>query len=179
MRCYYGPHAKEPIKPSQSERKFRTLLETAPIPLVLVADGKYVYANERTYDLLDRGPKLMADRTQAKQIVLNLLSNAIKYTTAGTTIDIHLGLEASGELALRIIDQGPGIPVEDIERILEPFTRLEGTHTSRVEGSGLGLAIAKSLVEGHGGRLKLVSEVDRGTEAIVIFPAGRVKQDTE
>lgn len=121
----------------------------------------------------------MADRTQAKQIVLNLLSNAIKYTTAGTTIDIHLGLEASGELALRIIDQGPGIPVEDIERILEPFTRLEGTHTSRVEGSGLGLAIAKSLVEGHGGRLKLVSEVDRGTEAIVIFPAGRVKQDTE
>ena len=127
----------------------------------------------------DRGPKLMADRTQAKQIVLNLLSNAIKYTTAGTTIDIHLGLEASGELALRIIDQGPGIPVEDIERILEPFTRLEGTHTSRVEGSGLGLAIAKSLVEGHGGRLKLVSEVDRGTEAIVIFPAGRVKQDTE
>ena len=140
-------------------------------------------ARENNVDIrthaFDAAPKLLADNKQAKQIVLTLLTNAVKYTTPGTGINIYWAIKASGELELRIVDKGPGIPRLDIERILEPFTRLESPHTSRVEGSGLGLAIAKSLVEGHGGRLDIVSDVGRGTEAIVVFPADRVQGDND
>lgn len=122
-------------------------------------------------------PDLMADKKQTKQIVLNLLANAVKYTTPGTGIDIHVETKGTGSLDLRIIDRGPGIPNEEIERIMEPFVRLEDSLTSRVEGSGLGLAIAKSLIEGHGGQLTLISEVGHGTEAIVKFPSDRILRD--
>jgi len=119
-------------------------------------------------------PRLTADKKQTKQIVLNLLTNAVKFTAVGSTIDVHVETVNGGDLRLRVVDQGPGIPEQDLERIMEPFTRLEGPLTNRVDGTGLGLSIVKRLVEGHGGQLKLISDVGRGTEAVVIFPAERV-----
>ena len=124
--------------------------------------------------LPDPCPRLTADKRQTKQIVLNLLTNAVKFTAAGSTIDVHVETVQSGDLRLRVVDQGAGIPDHELERIMEPFTRLEGSHTSRVDGTGLGLAIVKRLVEGHGGQLKLISEVGHGTEAVVNFRAERV-----
>lgn len=123
----------------------------------------------------DPGPRLKADKRQLKQILLNLLTNAVKFTGYGTAVHIHVDVAASGELTLRIKDQGAGIPVEDLERVMEPFTRLASHYTSGVEGTGLGLAIAKRLVEGHRGSLQLVRMLGQGTEAIVIIPACRVQ----
>ena len=125
--------------------------------------------------LPDPCPRLKADKRQLKQILLNLLTNAVKFTGSGTAVHLDVEVAASGDLTLRIKEQGAGIPDDDLERIMEPFTRLASHHTSGVEGTGLGLAIAKRLVEGHGGSLELVSELGRGTEAIVTIPAARVQ----
>ena len=155
--------------------------ETA-VDLVEVIDECIRYVHGRAEEkgisinahLPDPCPSLTADKRQTKQILLNLLTNAVKFTAIGTSIQVHVEAAQSGDLNIRIVDQGSGIPGDELERILEPFVRLEGTDTSRVDGTGLGLAIVKRFIEGHGGRLKLISEVDRGTEAIVTFPAGRV-----
>lgn len=120
-------------------------------------------------------PRLLADRRQTKQIALNLLTNAVKFSKPDTVVEIRADTSAAGELLLCVSDQGAGIPAGDLERVMEPFTRLEGTHTSRVDGTGLGLAIVKRLIEGHGGSLRLNSEVGRGTEAVVSFPQSRLQ----
>lgn len=79
---------------------------------------------------------MKADKRQLKQILLNLLTNAVKFTGYGTAVHIHVDVAASGELTSRIKDQGAGIPVEDLERVMEPFTRLASHYTSGVEGRG-------------------------------------------
>jgi PAS domain S-box-containing protein len=123
----------------------------------------------------DPCPRLKADKRQLKQILLNLLTNAVKFTGPGTVVHLYVETAESGDLILRIKDQGAGIAEEDLERIMEPFTRLAGPQTSGVEGTGLGLAIVKRLVEGHGGSLQLVSKLGQGTDAIVTLPAARIE----
>ncbi len=121
--------------------------------------------------------RVKADLRQTKQILINLLTNAVKFTHDGTTVHIHAETTCDGDLDLRVVDQGAGVPADKLDWIVQPFTRLEGTHTSRVDGTGLGLAIVKSLIEGHGGKLKLRSVSGQGTEATVSFPQSRLQHN--
>jgi signal transduction histidine kinase len=106
-------------------------------------------------------------RPQAlKRCLANLLENAVKYgTSARVIVD-----DDDDRLEIRIQDEGPGLPQAELEKVFEPFYRVEGSRSRETGGTGLGLTIAKSVAEGHGGRLVLENRVDGGLEARLTLP---------
>jgi two-component system, cell cycle sensor histidine kinase PleC len=115
------------------------------------------------------GITLHADRRALKQIALNLLSNAVKFTPEGGGISVH-GRARRGMVTIVIADNGIGIPREALHKLGRPFEQVESQLTKRYQGSGLGLAIAKSLVEMHGGAMRICSVLDSGTMVVVRLP---------
>jgi two-component system cell cycle sensor histidine kinase PleC len=112
---------------------------------------------------------LRADRRALKQIVLNLLSNAVKFTPTGGRVSVR-GRAADDCIVLAIADTGIGIAKDALARLGRPFEQVESQLTKSHQGSGLGLAIAKSLVELHGGRMRIRSTLGRGTLVVVRLP---------
>ena len=112
---------------------------------------------------------LRADRRALKQIMLNLLSNAVKFTPAGGRITVR-GRAADGCIVLAIADTGIGISKDALARLGRPFEQVESQLTKTHHGSGLGLAIAKSLVELHGGSMRIRSSLGQGTLVVVRMP---------
>ena len=113
------------------------------------------------------------DRRALRQVLLNLLSNGIKFTPPGGRVVVGARRDRAGDLVLSITDTGVGIAPEDLAKIIVPFGALaRNANLSRTrEGTGLGLPLSKSLVELHGGRLDIESQVGRGTTATARFPA--------
>jgi len=113
--------------------------------------------------------QLRADRRALKQIVLNLLSNAVKFTHSGGRITVRG--RVSGEcIVLAIADTGIGIAKDALTRLGRPFEQVESQLTKSHQGSGLGLAISKSLVELHGGSMRIRSTLGKGTLVVVRLP---------
>ena len=112
------------------------------------------------------------DERRIKQVIFNLLSNAVKFTPAGGEIDVSATRE-NGEVRISVADTGPGIAAEDRERIFEEFQQTEAGIAQR-EGTGLGLALSKRLVELHGGRIWLESELGKGSTFSFTLPLERV-----
>jgi two-component system, cell cycle sensor histidine kinase PleC len=119
---------------------------------------------------VDSAIHLDADRRAIKQIALNLLSNAVKFTPDGGTVTVRGRLRA-GAVIIAIEDNGIGIPREALRKLGRPFEQVESQLTKRHQGSGLGLAIAKSLVEMHGGAMRIRSKLGQGTMVVVRLPA--------
>ncbi|RDD60813.1 sensor histidine kinase [Ferruginivarius sediminum] len=118
-------------------------------------------------------PLLYGDLRLFRQICLNLIGNAVKFTPSGGHVDVRCQVE-NGELVLTVTDDGPGIPAEEIERVIEPFHQSDDDFGRRHEGSGLGLALVRGFVELHGGAFKIESEPGNGTRVIARFPRARV-----
>lgn len=115
-------------------------------------------------------PIVMADERSMKQIFINLISNAIKYTPPEGSITIE-ATHSSSWVWIKITDTGEGILEENIEKILDPFTRVENDpHLSQEEGTGLGLSIANSLIKLHDGELSIQSNLGVGTIVTVALP---------
>ena len=129
-------------------------------------------ADKKSQTLVERtSPNLSvrADMTRFKQILMNLIGNAIKFTPERGTIEI--GAEKLGDaVRVEVRDSGPGIPIEEQQRIFEAFHRLQQSATM-AEGTGLGLAITKSLVELHGGQLGIESAPGSGSTFYFTLPA--------
>jgi two-component system cell cycle sensor histidine kinase PleC len=139
--------------------------------LQLRAEGKQL----RIIEVYDRAlPSLWADAKALRQISLNLLSNALKFTPPGGSITLTVAATSSGGQMLSVRDTGPGIPKEELPRVMQAFGQGSLAYHSAEGGTGLGLPIVKSLVELHGGEFQLRSELRKGTEAIVLMPAERV-----
>ena len=101
-----------------------------------------------------------------KRCLSNLLENAIKYGKRA-----HVVVEDGAEqLRIRIQDEGPGLPAEELERVFEPFYRAEQSRSRETGGTGLGLTIARSVAENHGGTLQLVNRTGAGLEACLTLP---------
>jgi signal transduction histidine kinase len=112
-------------------------------------------------DIPEDLPTAYGDEKRVNQILWNLLSNAIKFTEKG---DIGIGARAEDKaLHFWVSDTGIGIPTEKLGRIFEEFTQVDSSHTRQYGGTGLGLSIAKRLVELHGGRIWVESEVEKGS----------------
>lgn len=123
-------------------------------------------------------PALIADRRKFKQIAINLLSNAAKFTKAGGRISVGVSInQGSGEFELLVSDTGIGMAVEDIPRVLEPFTQIEGALTRERQGTGLGLPLVRKLAELHGGSIDIDSAPGKGTRVKVRLPADRIARD--
>jgi two-component system, cell cycle sensor histidine kinase PleC len=114
--------------------------------------------------------RLNADRRALKQIALNLLSNAVKFTPDGGAVAVQGRLRGRAVI-IGIKDNGIGIPRQALQKLGRPFEQVESQLTKRHQGSGLGLAIAKSLVELHGGAMRIRSRLGRGTLVMVRLPA--------
>ncbi len=119
-------------------------------------------------------PVIWADQRAMRQICLNLMSNALKFTPKGGRITVTIDGVAGGGQRLSVRDTGPGIPADEIPKVLQAFGQGSLAHQTAEGGTGLGLSIVQSLIELHGGTFELKSELRRGTEAIVILPAQRV-----
>ncbi len=112
---------------------------------------------------------VLADERALQQILVNLLQNAVKFTPEGGRISVRCRL--AGESAnIYVEDTGIGIPREALHKIGTPFEQVESEFSRTYKGSGLGLAIAKSLVELHGGGLRIRSHVGVGTIVLVHLP---------
>jgi two-component system, cell cycle sensor histidine kinase PleC len=118
---------------------------------------------------IEPGLVVNADRRALKQIALNLLSNAVKFTPEGGAVAVY-GRERGGTVTIAIKDNGIGIPKIALRKLGRPFEQVESQLTKKYQGSGLGLAIAKSLVELHGGDMRIRSTLGAGTVVIVRLP---------
>jgi signal transduction histidine kinase len=112
------------------------------------------------------------DERRIRQILFNLLSNAVKFTPAGGRIDVSAG-RVDGEIQVAVADTGPGIAPEDLGRIFEEFQQTDAGARQQ-EGTGLGLALSKRLVELHGGRIWVESEIGAGSRFVFTLPAEAV-----
>ena len=109
------------------------------------------------------------DERRVRQVVFNLLSNAVKFTPANGRVDVR-ALQVNGEVRISVADTGPGIAPDGAERIFEEFQQTEAGLEQR-EGTGLGLTLSKRLVELHGGRIWVDSELGAGSTFVFTLPA--------
>ncbi len=115
-------------------------------------------------------PPIKADKTGIERVILNVISNAIKYTPENGTIKIYVGF-VYNDAYIKVIDNGIGIPKEDLGRIFERFYRVDKARTREMGGTGLGLSIAKEILEQNKGSIDIKSELGKGTEVVIRIPA--------
>jgi signal transduction histidine kinase len=133
--------------------------------------GQIEARGQRLVERIDSDlPRVNADADRIRQVLVNLLTNANEYCPEGTTIEVTAE-RAWPDVEIAVIDDGPGIPGEQVEHIFERFTRGEAGLTQRVGGTGLGLAISKSLVELHGGTISVDSTPGSGSVFHFRLPA--------
>ncbi len=113
-------------------------------------------------------PSIQGDSNKLERVLDNLLDNALKYTPKGGLITVAVR-PVNGQVEVRVTDTGPGIPPEYRERIFDRFTRVPGSEGRR-RGLGWGLAFCRSVIEAHGGRIWLESEVGQGSTFAFTIP---------
>ncbi|MGC9327393.1 MAG: GAF domain-containing sensor histidine kinase, partial [Candidatus Hinthialibacter sp.] len=119
---------------------------------------------------IDSGlPKIIFDPNRIQQVVDNLVTNAIKFSESNTAIQIHTSLQEDG-IWISVTDQGQGIPEHELGLIFNPFTKISVKPTAGEKSTGLGLAIAKKMVEAHGGKIWVKSEVGKGSTFTFSLP---------
>ncbi len=114
-------------------------------------------------------PIISADPDRLVQVISNLVSNAVKYSPEGGDVTISTRTQ-NGEVVVSVADHGVGIPPEFISRLFGRYERFESNRTSKVVGTGLGLAICRQIVELHGGRIWVESEVGSGSNFQFTLP---------
>ena len=114
-------------------------------------------------------PPVYADKDDIQRVILNILTNSIKYTPDGGSIKIYVGF-VYNDAYIKIIDNGIGIPEEDLNRIFERFYRVDKSRAREMGGSGLGLSIAKEILDKNGGSIDIKSQVNKGTEVVIKIP---------
>jgi two-component system phosphate regulon sensor histidine kinase PhoR len=116
-------------------------------------------------------PPVLADREALVEAVLNLLNNALKYTGAKKRIVLSAVSAGGAGVCIRVADNGPGIAGREQKRIFQKFYRGRDPLSRTIEGTGLGLAMVKHIVDAHGGRITVRSEVGQGASFAIWLPA--------
>ncbi|MGB8212429.1 MAG: HAMP domain-containing sensor histidine kinase [Anaerolineales bacterium] len=114
-------------------------------------------------------PALLLDAAKIEQVLDNLVTNAIKFSPPGSRVQISLRA-AETEILLSVKDEGPGIPPDELETLFKPFQRTSVKSSGGEKSTGLGLVIVKRIVEGHGGRIRVESQVGAGSTFSVYLP---------
>jgi signal transduction histidine kinase len=113
-------------------------------------------------------PTGSGDARRLTQVLLNLVGNAIKFTDQGS-VEVR-ARQADGRFEFSVVDSGFGIAPEDQAKIFEEFQQVDNTSTRKKGGTGLGLSISRRIVELHGGRITVESEVGKGSTFKVTVP---------
>jgi signal transduction histidine kinase/tetratricopeptide (TPR) repeat protein len=114
-------------------------------------------------------PLIRADREALTLALRNLLDNAVKYSPDGRTVRVEMARDR-GRLAVRVRDQGLGIPASEQKEIFKRFVRGAGSRVAHIQGTGIGLAMARRIVEAHDGEIRLESEPGRGSTFTILLP---------
>jgi signal transduction histidine kinase len=120
-------------------------------------------------DVPDSVPPILGDRRRVEQILTNLLANAAKYAPGGGVVEVAAS-SVNGHVALSVADNGPGVPVSERDIVFDKFYRGRDAARRGEAGSGLGLAIVKSLVDLHGGTVRVEDSFPRGARFVVELP---------
>ena len=121
------------------------------------------------YKQMNAAGDFFANRDKLEQVVINIISNAIKYTPDGGKIEVYTG-KIYSDIYIKVVDNGIGIPKENLPRIFERFYRVDKARSRDTGGTGLGLAIAKQIMEEMGGGISITSEINKGTEVTITVP---------
>ena len=114
-----------------------------------------------------------ADRDKLTQVLMNLIGNAVKFTSARGNVNIAIEKNDDEWVQISVADTGPGIPCEELDKIFDKFYQLAQVDNRKSRGTGLGLAISKALVQMHGGKIWVESELGKGTTFSFTLPAPR------
>jgi PAS domain S-box-containing protein len=160
-------------------------LDEAPCDIAEIVDAAMRMVEERAHrggltleqHLAPGLRPILADERVCRQILLNLLGNAVKFTPAGGKVTATAAVAPDGSLLIHVADNGIGIAPEDIDKVFDRFSQVDGSYARRHSGTGLGLHLTKKLVELHGGTIRLDSEVGVGTTVGVTLPPWRWCQD--
>ena len=122
-------------------------------------------------DLPRNGLRLSADRDKVEQVLINLVSNAVKYSPAGSLITVRSAVDpASNMVRTSVIDEGDGIPPDQLDKIFQKFHRVTEGSRGNKPGVGLGLYICRTIVEAHGGRAWAESVQGNGSTFTFVLP---------
>jgi signal transduction histidine kinase/DNA-binding response OmpR family regulator len=146
----------------------RGVIEQAVSATASLFEGKPVALRVNAHEPL---PVIDGDRDRLIQVIINLISNAVKFTKTGS---ITCGARLAGDqLEMSVADTGAGIAPQDRNKIFDQFVQVGDQLTEKPQGTGLGLSISKQIVEHHGGRMWVESELGKGTTMFFSLPAGR------
>jgi signal transduction histidine kinase len=147
--------------------------------LVEAVDGLRAQAASKGLDLRLEPAEDVAivagDAALLRQAITNLVDNAIKYTPRGGTVTVGLSVR-DRQAVICVADTGIGVAPDDQVRLFEKFYRVKRRDTVDIRGTGLGLAIVKSIVERHGGKVWVDSELGRGSTFYILLPPGDIEQ---
>ncbi|MFH1453990.1 MAG: ATP-binding protein [Armatimonadota bacterium] len=126
-------------------------------------------------------PEIHIDKDRITQVFANLISNAIKFTPDKGEITVETDFYGSDKnyIQVSVIDSGPGIEQKDINNLFQKFHQVDSSITRKVSGTGLGLAVSKQIVELHGGRIWVESEIGRGSKFSFTVPAEYASRETD
>jgi signal transduction histidine kinase len=155
----------------------RLELNAAPFDLGAVVDNVLTLMKERATrgsvrldkEVADDIDTITADERKVKQVLINLLTNGVKFTRPGGTVTVRVR-RAAQDVVISVADTGIGIAKADQEIIFEEFRQATGEYTRKQEGTGLGLTLCRRLVELHGGRIWVESELGRGSTFSFTLP---------
>jgi PAS domain S-box-containing protein len=121
---------------------------------------------------------LYVDEEKIKEVFFNLIDNAIKFNNKKEKVVRIIGRKIPGEMIeFSIVDNGPGIPREEQDKIFQLFYQIEESFTGQTEGVGLGLPLVKRIVEGHGGMIRVESDLQNGSRFIFTLPAQKILEN--
>jgi len=156
-------------------------LEESDVVIEAVAEAAFRLVAQRAeeaglqlvQDIAADLPAVRADERLLRQVLINLLSNGIKFTPTGGTVSLMARAGGDGATWLTVSDTGIGMAPESIAKALEPFGQVDSSLSRKYEGSGLGLPLVKSIIELHGGSVRIESVPDSGTRVTVGLPPAR------
>jgi signal transduction histidine kinase len=139
-------------------------------PFMLDAVARIHTDRAVSIDVPPRFPHMLGDPERLRQVITNLVNNAIKYSPEGGAITIRARERAPDHVQIEVVDQGLGIPAEQLGRLFRKFERVRSQGHDRIAGTGLGLYICRLIVEGHGGRIWAESADGEGSVFMVVLP---------
>jgi signal transduction histidine kinase len=154
----------------QLDRRFtdpRKLLEHSVLLNSAMAREKRIQVTLQIEGAL---PTLLLDSAKIEQVLNNLLSNAVKFSLPGTAVEVRAAAEGTG-LLIVVRDQGPGIPENELVNLFQYFSMTDVRATGGGNSSALGLAIVRKIVEAHGGRIWVESQIGVGSVFFLALPA--------
>ena len=157
---------------NQSLFSLKDMINDVVSTMSLVANEK---GHRLNFEAVAEIPDYYGDRDKLEQVLYNVISNSIKYTPNGGKINIKAG-RLYADFFVEVKDNGMGIPEKDLDRIFERFYRVDKARSRELGGTGLGLSISKSIIDAHGGSIKVDSKVGEGTKVIISLPVIKGKQ---